>query len=290
MREMDPSKHIPIDDKTIEKDNCRSHWSQRFTLVILMSIIYMFGLVYYNDFYKKGVENTAQEYGVVQSEDNMPIKNNAQDFEKAKALIEEGMAKWEDLDYVDYTAKGSDGDEIAYFKENYLINNVDNEFRFSSNVDTEFDFSLSDITFVKKDGEMYKYTDGKKQVVESHSFTPIASLQDVKVFVENILRRDNSGYDMDVNIYDSTYQFGNQAVTYVEINYFKKQENNALSNIFKVYADVTYDKLSIEMIIDSEGKILQATLPHAYSEMKLYFYSYNEPLEIKFPEEDQLNP
>lgn len=293
MREMDPSKHIPFDDKNTAKDKRKSGRSQRLTLVMLLSIIYMLGLIYYRDFYNQDVLSNRENPGVVQPEDNMSIVDNTQKFEEAKSIIEEGMAKWDNLDYVEYSAEGSDGDEIPYFNENYLIDNVNDEYSYSVTYDAKsctgvIEGSNCDVFsgLIKKEGKLYKYEEGKKQEVESDDMSPSAKLPEVKDFILNYLNSDMSDYDLDVNIYDGLYQPDNQAVKFVEINYFRKQNNNALSKIFKAYADVIYDKLSIEMIIDSEGRILEATIPHVYSEMKLYFYSYNEPVEITLPEEE----
>jgi hypothetical protein len=291
MREMDPSKHIPFDDSIQDKPDRRVHRPIRIIFFLVVSILYTLGLVFYMDFYYS--ENESVIWDQNTAIEDVINDTGTEQYESAKILMEEGMAKWDDLEYVEYSAKGSDGDEIAYFDEHYRIDNINDEFWYSSSDNVEIclgdeEGSTCELFtgFVRKDEKTYKYTEGDKQEVEPESFSSIADLTEISAFVLDVLNRDNSGFDIDVNIVDGVYNPDNQPVKFVEINYYRKQTNNALSNIFKVYADVIYDKLSIEMIIDSEGNILEAKVPHVYSEMKLYFYSYNEPLEISLPDEE----
>jgi hypothetical protein len=290
MREMDPSKHIPFDDSIQNKPDRRVHRPIRIIFFLVISILYTLGLVFYMDFYYSENESVIWDQNTAIED----VRNDAltEQYETAKILMEEGIAKWDDLEYVEYSAIGSDGDEIAYLNEHYRIDNINDEFWYSNSGNTESCIGNEESSscelftgFVRKDEKTYKYTEGKKQEVESESFSSLADLTEVSAFVLDALNRDNSGFDIDVNLVEGVYNPDDQPVK-VEINYFIKESDNALSKLFKVYADVIYDKLSIEMIIDSEGNILEATVPHVYSEMKLYFYSYNEPVEIKLPEEE----
>jgi hypothetical protein len=286
MREMDPSKHIPMDDKIIEKDNCRSHWSQRFTLVMLMSIIYMFGLIYYMDFYNKGVENTDQEYGIVQPEDNMPITNNAKEFEKAKILIEEGLAKWENLDSVEYSVRGSDGDETAYMEYHYKLDITNDDYDFTSyNPCLGGDGPMpcmQENRYVSMDGKITQIVDGNNQTIDEYTLP--FSLQEIDEMIMSYLNESwQTGYEMDVKVVEGVYGIDNQPVTFVDIDYFRQQNGNAFSNMFKVYADVILDKSTVEVVLDSTGNILEAKVPYAYDEILVIFSSYDESVEIKLP-------
>lgn len=286
MREMDPSKHIPIDEKITDNDNHRSHWSQRFTLVMLMSIIYMLGLIYYMDFYDKGVNNSSQDYGVVQPEDNLPIVNTSKDFEKAKNLIEEGMAKWEDLNTVEYSVRGSDGDETAYMEYHYKLDLVNEDYDFTS-----YDPCLGgdgpmpcmqENRYISLDGKITNIVDGKNKTINEY-ILPF-NLQEIDEMITTYLDESwQTRYKMNVKVVDGVYGFDDQPVTYVNIDYFRQTSGNALTKMFKVYADVILDKSTVEIVFDSSGNILEAKVPYVYDEILIIFSSYDEPVEIKLP-------
>lgn len=244
----------------------------------------MFGLIYYMDFYNKGVENTSQEYGIIQPEDNMPIKNNVQEFNKAKQLIEEGMAKWNDLDYITYSINGRDGDEAAYFYEHYSFNFVEDEYSIS--IDqwcTSSAYECYDGEgYIKKGGNIIKYSESSETKVSSYS--PHFSLNDFKDSIMGHLGEKGDYYDVRTNITNGVSdEFKNIPVTYIDMDFFRKNPNSAWERILKSYADVTFDKFSLEATIDEEGNILYLKIPYGYSEIEIKFDDINIPTEITLP-------
>lgn len=287
MREMDPTKHIPVDDNIPTKPDIRKNRPLRIIFFQVLAILYTLGLVFYLDYYYSENDSVIWDQNVAVNETT--TTSDVDKFAKAKTMIEDGMAKWEDLETVEYTIRGGDGDEDVYIEYHYKMDFETGDYDFVSYdlcaSNEEPTQCVQEKRYVSIDGKITNIVDGKKESVDDYTLS--FTLPELKEMINTELGDEKSlSFDRVFNMQKGFYGFEDEQVTYVSIDYYRKPSGNAFTNLFKAYADVILDKSSLEVVIDSEGNILEVKMPYYYDEIGVHFASYNQPLEITLPEEE----
>lgn len=292
---MDPRMHIPVDDKPVVPNRGVTKLFLGVSSVLVFTIVVLVGYIFYRDYYRDNMSplemntNTGAQSASSGSE---------VDFETAKKLIVEGMAKWDDLDYVGYKVTGDDGDEEGrfYIEEHYKYDNIKDEFSLwryfpcESEYLEEPPYSRCWIGsgYVKKENELYFIDDSETKEVEAFDeFQIDFDLESIVESVNSSLSFNPNVFNTKALVYEGAYGYlSNGNATFVDIIWVSKPVDNSLSSLFKVYADIPKDKYRIEAVIDENGMIQELIIPRGWSSVRLSDFSYNEPIEIELPGQD----